>query len=209
MNNKLYCSSRSQLLVLGLWLGCAVLFANSACAQNLLANPSFESPLDPWDPAGLTGGKTNWTLVYVSGGPGDFTMKDRSTESAHTSGGHGVHFRPASEWWCHAYFTQTVTNLTPGAAYILTGWMNKSYINSKDHTYIELLGGSAGTTSVVSPDVTATGWIQYSVTNTASAAGKIEIRLHENKQQMPLSLPGLAKYKQCDSRFDEYSLAHQ
>jgi hypothetical protein len=57
--------------------------------------------------------------------------------------------------------------------------------------------------------VTATGWIQYSVTNTASAAGKIEIRLHENKQQMPLSLPGLAKYKQCDSRFDEYSLAHQ
>jgi hypothetical protein len=190
-----------------LLLACVCLVLSSAGAQ--LRNPSFESPLDPWDPTGLTGGRTNWVIVYESGGPGDFAMHDRSTESAHGSAGHGVHLRPSTEWWCHAYFTQTVTNLVQNGSYVLTGWINKDYINAKDHTYIELIGGSGGTTSVVSPDVSAVDWIQYSVTNTASSTGTLIIRLHESKQQMPLSLPGLAKYLSCNSRFDEFTLTLQ
>jgi hypothetical protein len=200
-------SSRGQIAACRLLLAGVLLVAGSVHAQNLLKNGDFESPLDPWDPTGLTGGKTNWTLVYVSGGPGDFVMKDRSTEASHNGyTEHGVHLRPASEWWCHAYFTQTVTNLMPGSNYVCTGWINKRYLNVKDHTYIELLGGSDGTVSVVSLDVSVDKWHQYWVTNTASATGKIEVRLHESKQQMPLSLPGVAKYKQCDSRFDDFSL---
>ena len=71
MKNKFLSSPRYQLAARGLLLGCAWLLLGSASAQNLLKNPGFESPLDPWDPLGLSGGKTNWTLVYVDGGPGD------------------------------------------------------------------------------------------------------------------------------------------
>ena len=210
MRNKLLSSSRYQLALLGFLLGSILMLAGSARAQNLLKNGDFESPIDPWDPSGLTGGKTNWTIVYASGGPGDFTMKDRSTEASHNGySQHGAHLRPASEFWCTAYFTQTVTNLVPGDTYIVTGWINKSFINGNDHTYIETVGGPSGTTSVVSPDVSAKNWIQYSVTNTASYAGKMEVRLVERKQKMTLASAGVAKYKQCDNRFDDISLVHQ
>ena len=114
MNNLLvaHCQSRSfmkttslislcsQRAARGVVLGCASLLVMTTSAQNLLKNGDFESPLDPWDPTGLTGGKTNWALVYdpTSGGPGTFAMKGRSTESSHNGATqHGVHLRPTTE----------------------------------------------------------------------------------------------------------------
>jgi hypothetical protein len=207
MKNKSLAFSPCQLAARRLLLGCcACLLLASAGAQNLLKNPGFESPLDPWDPLGLSGGKTNWTLVYTSGGPGDFAMKDRSRVATH-SGSRGAHLRPATECWCHAYFTQTVSNLTANASYVVAGWINLTFIdNGRDHVYIEALGGPAGTTSVVSPDVATEGWFQYSVTNTASATGTLQVRLHSNKQKVPNKLPGLAMYYLFDAYFDDFSL---
>jgi hypothetical protein len=206
MKNKILSASRWELAARGLLLGWACLLLSSASAQNLLKNPGFESPLDPWDPLAQSGGKTNWTVGYASGGPGDFAMKDRSKVAAH-SGSRGGHLRPVTECWCHAYFTQTVSNLTANASYVLSGWVNLNFLdNGKDHIYIELLGGPTGTTSVVSPDADVEGWLQHSVTNTASAAGTLEVRLHSDKQKVPNKLPGLAMYYLFDAYYDDFSL---
>jgi hypothetical protein len=193
-----------------LLLGSALLFLTSAGAQNLLSNPGFESPLDPWDPLGLSGGKTNWTLVYASGGPGDFAVKDRTRVAARSGGSYGANLRPATEWWAHAYFSQTVSNLTAGSNYVFSGYVNLIFIgNGKDHVYIEARGGPSGDTSVVSPDVNTEGWFLCSVTNTASAAGTLEVRLNSRKDATPLKLPGLALYYQFDAFFDNFSLTPQ
>jgi len=209
MKNVSLFSFRYQLASWGSLLGCAWLLLASASAQNLLKNGDFEGPLDPWDPTGLSGGKTNWTLVYPSGGPGTFAMKDRSTEASRTGAlkGHGAHLRPTTENWCHAYFTQTVSNLFANAQYVVSGQINIGYLNDKFHVFIETLGGPAGTTSVVSPDVNTTGWSLHWVTNTASTAGTLTVRLHLSKQAQTPALPGVAKYYLCDARFDEFSLA--
>jgi hypothetical protein len=207
MKNNLLCYCLRQLAARGLVLSCLCLLVFSASAQTI-QNPGFESPLDPWDPAGLSGGKTNWTLVYVCGGPGDLALKDRSRASAHT-GSLGAHFRPATEWTNHAYFVQTVTNLTPSASYVVSGWIRLTFVQAKWHVYIETLGGPSGTTSVRSPDPSATGWVQYSVTNTASSTGTLQIRLHGNKETTPLKSAGLALFNVLEAYFDDLSLTPQ
>ena len=134
---------------LGLWL-CV-----SAGAQNLLKNPGFEYPLGP----------TNWTVGYIRGGPPDFEIRDRTTAAAHhwDHGDFGAQFRPFHNKLAHAYFTQTVTNLTPGHVYTLTGQMKEdwwsdppngsSYNPNRDGkrdaflVYIEVLGGLGTPTS--------------------------------------------------------------
>jgi len=209
MKNASLSSFSHKNALRGFLLSCGLCLLASASAQNLLQNGDFEAPLDPWDPTGLTGGKTNWTLVYnpTSGGPGTFAMKDRSTEaSRHGATEHGAHLRPATECWCQAYFAQTVSNLIANADYVVNGWINIGYINNKFHVYIETLGGPAGTTIVRSPDVDVTKWNQHWVTNTASSSGTLVVRLRLDKQDQGLSLPGVAKYKLCDARFDDLTL---
>jgi len=208
MKNALLFSFRYQRATRALVLGCACLLLVSVNAQSQLKNGDFEAPLDTWDPTGATGGKTNWTLVYPSGGPGTFSMRDRSTEASRTGAknGHGAHLRPTTENWCHAYLTQTVTNLIANAKYVVSGQVNIGYVNNKFHVFIETLGGTAGTDSIVSPDVDVTGWSVQSVTNTASATGTLGVRLHLSKQAQTPALPGVAKYYLCDARFDEFSL---
>ena len=96
------------------------------------------------------------------------------------------------------------------ANYVVSGSINLTFVgNGKDHVYIETLGGPAGTTSVVSPDVSATGWNQYSVTNAATPAGTLEVRIHSNKETTPPKLPGLALYLLFDAFFDNFSLTPQ
>jgi hypothetical protein len=134
---------------------------------------------------------------------------DRSTEGSHTVGGHGVQLRQRTESPAHAYFTQTVSNLTAGANYIVSGYINISWVSPKLHVYLETLGGAAGTTSVRTADAAATGWLQYSVTNTASASGQLEIRLQSDKEQTVSGGPGLAKFVLTDARFDDFTLTPQ
>jgi hypothetical protein len=134
---------------LGLWL-CV-----SAGAQNLLKNPEFESPL----------GTTNWTVGHTRGGPADFEIRDRTTAASRgwAFGDFGAEFRPFHNKLAHAYFTQTVTNLTPGRLYTVKGWMKedwwsppsggKPYDPVSDGkrnsflVYIEAIGGLGSATS--------------------------------------------------------------
>jgi len=143
------CSLQGLALVLVLCL------CSPAWAQNLLNNPGFESPLGP----------TNWTVGYIRGGPPDFEIRDRTTAAAHHwgYGDFGAQFRPFHNKLAHAYFTQTVTNLTPGHVYTLTGQMKEdwwsdppsgsSYDPNRDGkrdsflVYIEVLGGLGTPTS--------------------------------------------------------------
>jgi len=165
--------------------------AVSASAQNFVKNPDFEEPL----------GSNNWTVVYVYGGPSDFAVHDRTT-IAHkdkvpgTWDGHpnyrdvyGAEFQPYHDGKMHAYYKQTVTGLNPGASYVVSSWMVHftELSTNKVLVYLEALGGPAGNISRKTPHVTQycnnhpENWARYSVTNTASTNGQIEVRLHFDK----------------------------
>lgn len=139
-------------------------------------------------------------------------MHDRSTMASRNGpNGHGAHLRPSTEHWCHAFFTQTVSNLTPGAGYIVNGYVNSVWgkANGNLHVYFEMLGGPSGTTSVVTPDIYTNAWILYSLTNTASSGGTITVRLHLNKGAMANDGIGTEKYFGCDAMFDDFTMTAQ
>lgn len=190
MNGRLLSLSRYKFAAPGMVVGFVCLLAGSASAQNLLGNPSFESPLGT--------GATNWTVGYLQGGPDDFEIKDRTTvadrKRSQLGNTRGAHFRPVTDKLAHAYFTQTVTNLTPGHAYTVSGWVlweggqGSGFGNAATayRVYFEAIGGLG---RVASPNAASefdgTNWVdqwhQYSLTQTADANGRIEIRLHLDK----------------------------
>jgi len=170
-----------------------VLLCVPALAQNYVRNPDFERPLTTND----------WTVVYVSSGPSDFSIHDRTT-IAHkdkvpgTWDGdpnyldvYGAEFSPYHDALMHAYFKQTVKGLTPRTNYVISCWMTQfeALYTNKVLVYMETLGGLLGTTSVSTPYVykacnnNPSAWTMYSVTNMASLSGQIEIRLHFNKDK--------------------------
>lgn len=128
-------ASCAQVLV----LGGLFLLGVSAGAQNLLSNGDFEQPLGP----------TNWTVGYLHGGPDDWEIKDRSRGGERRPAQfYGGYFRVISQKLAHAYFTQTVSNLTAGQAYNFVGHMREDWWKSADDAlrdkylvYIELIGG--------------------------------------------------------------------
>jgi hypothetical protein len=163
----------------------------STFAQNFVKNPDFEQPLGP----------DNWSVVYVYGGPPDFAVQDRST-IAHkdkvpgTWDGdpnyldvYGAEFAPYHDARMHAYFKQTVSSLQPLATYVISCWMvHFTKISSnRVSLYLEALGGAAGNVSRTVYcgdewcDDNPSAWKMYAVTNTASLAGQIEVRLHFDK----------------------------
>jgi hypothetical protein len=111
--------TRINLAAHELLLGLIFLFCVQASGQNLLQNPEFESPLGP----------TNWTVGHIRGGLPDFEIHDRTTTATRgwNYGEFGVQFRPFHNKLAHAYFTQTVTNLTPGHLYTVSGWMSEDW----------------------------------------------------------------------------------
>lgn len=140
----------SKCAAQGLLLSFALLLSVSSDAQNLLKNGDFEqSPLGP----------TNWSIIYLQGGPDDFEIKGRTRGgSAHGGTFYGGHFRPIGQKLAHACFTQTVTNLTPGHLYTVSGQMREDWWRDRDPdtgiydpiedgkrgrflVYIEVIGG--------------------------------------------------------------------
>ena len=179
----------------GLLVGLAMLTTATGAPLNLAKNPSFEQPLGP----------DNWTVVYDNCGPFDFLIAGRSTMankdavpgtwdadppgSTNYLSKQGGHFAPN---YCnglmHAYFSQVLSNLTPGRAYICSAWMvqytrNDNYLE-RSQVWMEVLGGPSGSVSKTSPYVmdnannNPAGWKRYVLTNTASMTGRIELRLH-------------------------------
>ena len=187
--------------VSGLFLGLALLACASVSAQELLKNPDFEAPFPGASPY------TNWTLVYVDGGPSDFAIAGQSTEASRCCGGRGAHLR-ANNWnFAHAYFSQVVTNLAEGANYTFTiqkmqaGFQN--YVDSgKLEVYAVVVSGSNSQT--VYGNATSVG--PYSVTITADASRQIEIQLHMAKRAMASDAADDYKSSKCTGWFDDASL---
>jgi hypothetical protein len=131
--------SNCRFPTLGSLLGLAFLLCASAGAQNLLKNGDFEQPLGP----------TNWTVMYLHGGPQEWEIKDRSRGASLHAAWYGGYFRPITLKMAHACFAQTVTNLTPGHAYNLSGAMfHERYNYAGDDlfrstflVYMEAIGG--------------------------------------------------------------------
>jgi hypothetical protein len=136
-------SHRGRAL-LGLALGLTVLAGTSGRAQNLLKNGDFEiAPIGAGNPA------TNWSVGYIKGGPDDWEIKDRSRGGERRpSAFYGGYFRVISQKRCHAYFTQTVTNLTPGHTYNFVVHMQEDWwkapndaLRDKYLVWAEVIGG--------------------------------------------------------------------
>jgi hypothetical protein len=133
--SRFTCCRRS---IFGLVFGLALLVCASADAQNLLQNGDFEQPLGP----------TNWTVRYLIGGSDDWEIKDRSRGGSRRAAWYGGYFRVVSQKLAHAYFTQTVTNLTPDHVYDFVGHMKEDWWKGvgdpkRDRylVYMELIGG--------------------------------------------------------------------
>lgn len=208
MKNKVLLFSHCRAVLRAWLLGIGLLAAASATAQNFVKNPDFELPLGPdnWtvEYAPVFGGGANQptncgpfdflvagrtTIAHKDVNPGTWDGEDRTGTNYWSK--FGGHFAPNHTWMMHGYFKQVVKGLTPGGYYEISAWMgffggNDSYL-SKCNIYLEALGllGSK-TTPYPSANVTNVqnnpgGWWRYAVTNRATTAGEIEVRLHFNK----------------------------
>jgi hypothetical protein len=195
----------------GLLLGMALLLGGSANGQNLLKNGDFELPLST----------NNWVVQFSApsipstnayGGPGDFAIADRTTEGSRIAGGYGGHLRSRTDWTTRAYFTQTVSGLTPGATNHMSGYMKITTADPKFHACIEAVGGSGAPTqdgrfAVGTPDATTgTTQTQYFLDQTADANGKIEVRLRFEKLAMTPGAISYPKFVQFSAFFDDISI---
>ena len=212
--------------ILGLALGFVLLIAGSASAQNKVYNPGFELPIgtnaygnalgganfplgiasggEVYDPSWRSTG--NWKIAYPLGGPEDFECKDRCTQvpGPPYSSLWSAHLRPAHNKLAHAYYTQTVTNLTQAHSYLVQGYMVEEFwggVGDPKRTsylvYIEAIGGQGTATgdgrfsvilvaidqSSLDPPYTYPNlsWLIFTGQQTPAADGTIEIRLHYNK----------------------------
>jgi hypothetical protein len=184
MKNVSLFSARRSLATPGWLLSLALFTGGWAGAQNFVRNPDFNSPLGP----------DNWTIVYPNNSQeSDFFIHGRTTLAHHEKvygaawegNFFGGHFRPYTDAPMEAYFTQIVSGLQPGSNYVVSAWMAQfdSAFITKVYAWLEALGGTNGLVSTVTPYVTGytlnnDGWARYSVTNTASPSGQIEVRLH-------------------------------
>ena len=193
MKNDLHLVPRFKIAVQGFTLGACLLIGGWAVAQpNLLGNPSFESPLGV--------GTTNWTIKYAHGGPDDWTIKDRTTSASRYRSqilnDRGLHFRPSNNRVMHAYASQTLSGLQVGRTYTITGSMG---CESRDfgngpityRLWFEAIGADGTGGVVSSPDAPNTpgdanqppSWGSFTIYQKPDADGKIEIRLHCDKNR--------------------------
>jgi len=206
MKRQFFSLPFNRLTVRALVLGAGLLLGVSAGAQNLLKNYNFEQRLGP----------TNWTVGRLFGGESDFEIENRIRGASMYAQGSatkffGACFRPLTLKLAHAYFSQTVSNLTPGHVYQFWGNMREDWWKAPDDAlrdkmlvYMEVIGGqgtplvagrfsmiatndftdSAGNTdtNIDAPFTYATGiWRPFLAQQTPDADGRIEVRLHYNK----------------------------
>ena len=190
----------------GLLLGLTLCLCASASAQELVKNGGFEAPFPGSDPT------TNWTLVYVDGGPGDFAIAGPSTEAnlgtgVSGKGAFGAHLRPNNWNYAHAYFRQIVnTGITNGGQYLLSikrmkaGFQN--YVDSgKLRVYMVALSGTSSNAVVASAAESG-----YSMVVSGSPTRQIEIQLHMAKDFMSNEGAEDMKHAKCSGWFDDVSL---
>jgi len=171
-----------------------------------LKNGNFEAPFPGSDAT------TNWTLVYVDGGPSDFAIAGQTTEASRAGGGRGAHLRANNYNYAHAYFKQIVrTGITNGGHYLLAiqkmkaGFAN--YVGfppdtGKLRVYMVAISGTVS--SAVYGNADSNG--PYSLLITGSPSRSIEIQLHMAKDWMPAEVAEDPKHMKCTGWFDDISL---
>ncbi len=195
-------STISPVSLPGLALAC-MLVCNTASAQNFVKNPGFEEELGPDNRTivfapivhvgTLAWPKTCTATDFFVLGRTRMSHKDLSPGTWDGDPNYwnkfGLHFQAGHDWLMHAYASQVVSNLVPGASYTASAWITQyeGDQTGKVLVYMETLGGDDGTVTNQTPYVTTTilnnaaGWNRYELTNTASTRGTIEIRLHYEK----------------------------
>jgi hypothetical protein len=131
--------TRYHRTVQALLIGLASVFCISSNAADLLKNGNFEQPI----------GSTNWTILYLHGGPDDWEVKDRTRCASLHAAWFGGHFRPITTKMAHVCYVQTVSNLTANHAYYFGGAMkhDRSNYGADDlfrttfRVYMEAIGG--------------------------------------------------------------------
>jgi hypothetical protein len=206
MKSELFYLPFNRLPLQTLLLGVGLIVGGSASAQNLLKNGDFEQRLGP----------TNWTVACLHGCEDDFEIKNRIRAASMYPQGSATRFfggcfRPLTLKLAHAYFTQSVSNLTPGHAYQFAGNMWEDWwksptdpLRDKFLVYMEVIGGQGNPlpdgrfsmiatnnftdsngntdTNIDAPYTYATGiWRPFYTQQTPDANGKIEVRVHYNK----------------------------
>jgi hypothetical protein len=187
----------------GSLLGLALFLFGPASAQELLQNGNFEAPFPGSDAT------TNWTLVYVDGGPGDFAIAGQTTEASTKGGGRGAHLRPNNWNYAHAYFKQIVRNgITNGGQYLLSIQKMRAGFKYADEgppyklrVYMAAISGTSS--NWVSGSTTNIG---YSMVVTGSPSRSIEIQLHMAKDWMANEGAEDMKHAKCSGWFDDISL---
>jgi hypothetical protein len=187
----------------GLFLSLAWLLCASATAQELIQNGNFEAPFPGSD------AMTNWVLVYVDGGPGDFAIAGQTTEASRLNGGRGAHLRPNNWNYAHAYFKQLVrTGITNGGRYLLSIQKMRAGFKYADEgppykmkVYMTALSGTSS--NAVSGSTTN---LSYSMIVTGSPSRSIEIQLHMWKDAMSNESAEDPKHMKCSAWFDDVSL---
>jgi hypothetical protein len=186
----------------GLFFALALLLSASAGGQELLKNGNMEAPFPGLDPT------TNWTLVFVTGGPGDFDIAGQTTEASNGGGGRGGQIRGDNFNSAEAYFKQVVTNITPGAVYTLSIQKMKaafdSYWPAKCTAYMAAISGT--TSNYVYGNGGTNGSAAFSMTVTGSASGQIEVQLHMWKNFQAADAETDYKSSKCCAWFDDVSL---
>ncbi len=190
-----------------LGFGLMVLLCGSAAAQNLLKNGGFESPFPVADPT------AGWAIVFPGGASGDYAdwaIAGQTKAASRTSSGHGAHLRPNNWGTVHAYFTQVVTNLTPGAVYRLDIERMRSNFKYTDEggatalqkVYAAMISGISS--NAVHGYSTNNG--PHSLTITCAISGRIEVQLHNYKRYMTNEGAEDMKHAKCSAWFDDISL---
>jgi len=187
-------------------LGLVILLGNCARGQNLLKNGDFESPFPVEDPT------VGWAVVFPGGADGDYTdwaIAGRTRAASRVAGGHGAHLRPNNWGTVHAYFTQVVTNLTPGRVYRLDILKMRSNFKYTDEgtsplqkVYAALVSGSSS--NAVHGYSTNNG--PYTLTITCAPTRRIEAQLHNWKRYMVNESAEDMKHAKCSAWFDDVSL---
>jgi hypothetical protein len=203
MSHKCLLSFRTHCAAEGLLLALGLLLCASAGAQNLLQNGNFEAPFPGTDAT------TNWTVVYVDGGPGDFPIAGQTTEASRAGGGRGAHLRPNNWNYAHAYFKQIVrTGITNGGHYLLSIQKMRAGFKYADEgppykmkVYMCALSGTSS--NAVSGSTTN---LSYSMIVTGSPSRSIEIQLHMWKDAMSNESAEDMKHAKCSAWFDDISL---
>lgn len=204
MKNRVPFAVCDQVVSGGCVLVLALLLCASASAQNLLQNGDFESPFPVADPT------AGWAVVFPGGPDGDYAdwaIAGRTLAASRTSGGHGAHLRPNNSGTIHAYFTQTVTNLTPGQSYTLTIQRMRAQFDYADglvlqRIYMNAVSGS--TSNVVFGGSLSNG--PHSLMITCAASGQIEVQLHNFKRWMSNENAEDMKHAKASAWFDDISL---